>query len=354
MIEKLTIKNFKSIKELDIDCRRINLFIGEPNTGKSNILEALGLLSWMGHLHIKDDSRLNQYLRFEEVQNLFFDGLLDEKIGVNIKRQQQSSTEIAFDNINFEIKNKITENDGKQDEFSFLLDYSGDIKKIPERVRTVSGREIRYVIPIHPDNSRKFFFIKYYKFLKQNNFPDSFPGCLLPPHGSNMFALVMGNKRSREITTILVKDLDLELMLKPKHKALELAKHRDDFIVGYPYITTSDTLQRILFFSLAMESNKDSTLIFEEPESFAFPYYTKYLGERIAFDDSNQYFISTHNPYLLYAILEKTPKDSVYVFITYLEDYQTKLRRLKEEEIPLFLDSDPFFNLDRFLEEDEE
>ncbi len=41
MIEKLAIKNFKSIKELDIDCRRINLFIGEPNTGKSNILEAL-------------------------------------------------------------------------------------------------------------------------------------------------------------------------------------------------------------------------------------------------------------------------------------------------------------------------
>jgi AAA15 family ATPase/GTPase len=46
MITKLSIANFKSIRQLNIDCKKINLFIGEPNTGKSNILEALALLSW--------------------------------------------------------------------------------------------------------------------------------------------------------------------------------------------------------------------------------------------------------------------------------------------------------------------
>ena len=46
MIRRLSIGNFKSLKELEIDCKRINLLIGEPNTGKSNILELLGLLSW--------------------------------------------------------------------------------------------------------------------------------------------------------------------------------------------------------------------------------------------------------------------------------------------------------------------
>jgi AAA15 family ATPase/GTPase len=101
-----------------------------------------------------------------------------------------------------------------------------------------------------------------------------------------------------------------------------------------------------------MESNKNSTLTFEEPESFAFPYYTKYLGERIAFDETNQYFISTHNPYLLLAILEKTPKDQVNVFATYLEDYETKVKALAEEEISILMDSDPFFNLNRFIEEE--
>jgi len=40
MITKLSIANFKSIRQLDIDCKKINLFIGEPNTGKSkNVYE---------------------------------------------------------------------------------------------------------------------------------------------------------------------------------------------------------------------------------------------------------------------------------------------------------------------------
>jgi AAA15 family ATPase/GTPase len=78
MIKKLFIKNFKSIKELNIDCRRINLFIGESNTSKSNILEALGLLSWIGHPPHKEN--LNNYLRFEGIEDLYFDNLLDEKM----------------------------------------------------------------------------------------------------------------------------------------------------------------------------------------------------------------------------------------------------------------------------------
>jgi len=45
VIEKLKIKTFRSIGDLEIDCRRVNVFIGEPNIGKSNILEVIGLLS---------------------------------------------------------------------------------------------------------------------------------------------------------------------------------------------------------------------------------------------------------------------------------------------------------------------
>lgn len=45
MIKNINIKNFKSIKLLELDCRRINLFIGKPNTGKSNILEGIGIFT---------------------------------------------------------------------------------------------------------------------------------------------------------------------------------------------------------------------------------------------------------------------------------------------------------------------
>ena len=45
MIEQLKIKNFKSIKDLEFPCKKLNVFIGEPNSGKSNIIEALALRS---------------------------------------------------------------------------------------------------------------------------------------------------------------------------------------------------------------------------------------------------------------------------------------------------------------------
>ena len=59
-----------------------------------------------------------------------------------------------------------------------------------------------------------------------------------------------------------------------------------------------------------------------------------------------------HNPYLLLAILEKSPKDAVNVFIAHLEDSETKVKVLTDEEIPILMDSDPFFNLGYFLEEE--
>ena len=97
----------------------------------------------------------------------------------------------------------------------------------------------------------------------------------------------------------------------------------------------------MLFYQTAMSSNKGSVLVFEEPEAHAFPFHTKHLGESIAFDRENQYFIATHNPYLLLAIIEKARKDDVAVYGTYYRDYETKLKPLSDEEISQLLDADP-------------
>lgn len=44
-IQSITIKDFKSIAELTLDLGRVNVLIGENGAGKSNILEAIGVLS---------------------------------------------------------------------------------------------------------------------------------------------------------------------------------------------------------------------------------------------------------------------------------------------------------------------
>ena len=46
MTTRIEIKNFKSVKHVVLkNCKRINLLIGKPNVGKSNILEALSAFS---------------------------------------------------------------------------------------------------------------------------------------------------------------------------------------------------------------------------------------------------------------------------------------------------------------------
>lgn len=51
-------------------------------------------------------------------------------------------------------------------------------------------------------------------------------------------------------------------------------------------------------------------LVLDEPEANTFPKFTKILAERIAGDDrKNQFFITTHNPYLLHSLIKKTSSD---------------------------------------------
>ena len=79
MITDLTIKNFKSIKELNFEAKRINLFIGAPNVGKSNILEALSLFCIP---FSKDSHDFQNFIRFTNLKNLYYDNITRNTIEV--------------------------------------------------------------------------------------------------------------------------------------------------------------------------------------------------------------------------------------------------------------------------------
>jgi len=340
VIKELSVKNFKSIKELEIDCRKINLFIGESNAGKSNILEVLGLLSWCAH----GREGLKDFVRLEYMENLFYDNSTDEPVRVTILRKPESSDLSKADEVRpVEVQIALI---GE----TFRLTFSRDDADIGLIEISDSGRSTAKIG--NPDSV--FRFTKFYRFEKKEDLQGREPAFLMPPDGSNMFRVVSGSKKLRESVSAFFRDLGFKLMLRTRTKTFEFLKEVDDVIFNYPYILASDTLQRMVFYTVAIESNKNSTLIFEEPESHAFPYYTKFLGEKIALDESNQYFIATHNPYLLLSILEKAPEDDVNVFIAQFKDYQTKVKCLSDEEVSELMDYDPFFNLDSFIEDEDE
>ncbi|MEJ7680473.1 MAG: AAA family ATPase [Segetibacter sp.] len=83
-IKNIEIKNFKSIRHQKIDdCRRVNVFIGYPNVGKSNILEAIGLFNLLdtqegNTIEFKDIVRIN------ELSQLFTNGDITSKISIQV------------------------------------------------------------------------------------------------------------------------------------------------------------------------------------------------------------------------------------------------------------------------------
>ena len=88
-VNEVEIKNFKSIKDLKFDAKQINVFIGKPNVGKSNILEAISLLG-AGYSDLDKGDFLKDIIRFEELSNLFNDENLKEDVFVkadNFKAQ---------------------------------------------------------------------------------------------------------------------------------------------------------------------------------------------------------------------------------------------------------------------------
>ena len=81
MLQKVSIQNFKSLKDVTLELQKVNLLIGPNNSGKSNFLKALEL--W------------GKYICFQSVENRFVKTINDlEEISFKKKK----------DNLKFEVK----------------------------------------------------------------------------------------------------------------------------------------------------------------------------------------------------------------------------------------------------------
>ncbi len=342
MIQTLEIRNFKSIRHLVLDCRRVNVFIGEPNTGKSNILEGLGVFS------APFTGTFRDFIRMENMADLFCDNRLEDTVRVEAKGD---GFEVEFE-CTFQHKEGVVEG------------FIQGLKIIPPGGITPSFRGIP-VLPLFPpqisfQEDRLEIsgqsVVRFYRFAPDVKFQRIPSLVLLPPDGRNLPFLLLSNKEVRKAVGDLLFPFGLRLVIDSRGEYLKIQKEVGEELAQFPWCAVSETLRRVAFYLAAIETNRDSVLIFEEPESHAFPYYTHHLAEEIAEDDSNQYFISTHNPYLLVPLLEKTPVEDLAVFVTYFRDNQTMVRSIAgREELERVLDlnlADIFLNLHLLLDEE--
>jgi len=177
----LSIRNFKSVRNLELACDRINIFIGEPNTGKSNILEAIGLLSFLFYGSFAPS--LEKFVRFESMTNLFYDENLEE--GIEIE------SDLGVLNIEFDGNFRIIWKD--------IVRVTADYRGVRERF---SGIE----------ELRAF---KFYRFEVLDSFPRREPSFLLPPAGENLLTVLRTHKDLRRLVSEVFRKFGLRIVLKP-------------------------------------------------------------------------------------------------------------------------------------------
>jgi AAA15 family ATPase/GTPase len=367
-ITTLRIQNFKSIKDVTMQPRRVNIIIGEPNVGKSNILEALSLL---GGMFFDGQKFMDGQVRYETIRNLFYDNdwsqeisVIGEGVGGTRLRKRGEQVEVALgnkelraeeresliDQIRYELSKD--ELEARQVDKHLIVNFEdrNHLRELINKEGTTQNLDMSSPQPV--------ISVKKYTFQKQTphgkSYNDSF---LRPPFGDNLLE-VIGTAPSafkKEIGAFFT-PFGLNLALRPEE--LEVQKNVEGVITAIPYALVADTLQRLIFYLAAIESNTDSVLLFEEPEAHSFPEYVLHLAQNIVESRTNQFFIVTHSPYLITEILEEMLLDDelaleLTMFAAYYEDYQTKVEQLTDEQVrAVRLDGlDVFFNMGRFVPE---
>ena len=223
MIKELEIENFKSVKHLKLPCRRINIFIGEPNTGKSNILEALGVLSF---IYYGEGRNLKDFVRMERLPDLFHNEDIEKPI--RIKADE-----------------KIFEMKMEQGSFHCVLN---------------GRRHASFYSDGHPDfclSPSEMPPFKFYRFAVKERFPKKEMEELLPPFGENLSMLLLTRREIRNRISPIIENFGLKLMFrKLEEDKIELLRSLEEGVfISLPYFLLSDTLQRFIFHFAVQDSS---------------------------------------------------------------------------------------------------
>ena len=306
-IDHLLIENFKSIKRCELSCcKRINLFIGNTNSGKSNALEALSLFS-LPFLKENTSKKISTFIRIENAGELFYNGNWEQPITIKTNIGTSTISNDRDEGLTVEIET-----------------HNGNGKyRIDDRLNFRFGRNKEY-LPV----------IRKYTFPSETGIKKAHSRYLIPPFGLNLPDVIERNAALKKEISDLLAEYKLSLVFDKANQSLKLMRpHKNGKnIFLMPYHSIGETLQRIIFYKAAMASNQDAVLLFEEAEADAFPTCIPHITQEMIHKKDNQYFVATHSPHILNDLWENG-QDELAVFIFKYRRGQTEIRQLSENEL---------------------
>jgi len=321
LITNIEIKNFKSIRHQKIEgCKRITLFIGYPNVGKSNILEALSGFSILAKSNMPP---LNELVRFQKPIDIFFNAnssenveiSIDDKLFLNYQYSSSTTLEITIANHSKEDENALQ----NVEVVSYFKSFF---------------REKGYQIPDGFTTMGDILQIKPYKYQSLSTYYPAKDNSLLVPFGNNLQDIIETYLPFKKEVIKLFDKHNLKLLFDKSENEHKILKFLDDeSYISIPMSLMADTLHRLILYKAAIASNDNTVLLLEEPESHMFPpYISKFTSDIVHDANNNQFFIATHSPYVLNDLMENAREDLAIYLVDY-KNGETLIHKMGDEDI---------------------
>ncbi|MDO4764341.1 MAG: AAA family ATPase [Flavobacteriaceae bacterium] len=316
--ERLYLKNFGPIKELDIEIKPLMVFIGESGSGKSAILKLMSLLRW---IHKQNNLRTyfvkSKIAKKADYSRLVSDSLLRVS---GLKEFMNSNTEIRF-----QIGETIYENKGKiptdakikgeltLDKVAFISENRGVLPDIYAN-KIPRGLKLSYYLEDTYNNflfafdklDRKDFFIESTQltlFEKKGGMP------MLYVKGDSInngkFELKLENASSGTKTSVYTEIITSYLTQRYEFKQV-LEGGFNDFLINK--IQESRELGKTDLNLAKFSGKKNLSIFIEEPELSLFPAAQRRLINRLVKDCfvenkqencTTRLAFATHSPYIV-------------------------------------------------------
>ena len=271
-MDRLIVKNFGPLKDIDIELNKINLFIGENGSGKSVLGKIVTIILDL------ENHMINEEDLFKKFREYYIDFLTNETI-------------IKFfvgDSLLFEIREKQINNINNSVPFKeFNPIIQAEIKKGQDKIIAKNKLTTKY---IPAERNLISLFNKYVTTFITAEIP--LPKFLL--NFSSQY--VRAREEIRELSLLNVKykfESDQERIFYNDEEYLLLERSSSGIQSALP-----------LYLTVKYFAKKHKAIIIEEPEQNLFPKAQsetiQYIIEQIS--DKNDLFMMTHSPYVLSTI----------------------------------------------------